>query len=187
MPQFADPIQGEAQCRGEDGIMGLEEVSTVSPLDIVALLESSPSISAPATPPPAPPTADASGKKGNSASSTHAPFDEKNEVSPTVVTPPPTPVPAPRRGDLTDAVLAHFRETYDRYLAARQDCDESIEGITYEHFCRTLTKNRNRILQQHPSDEVQFTVLMKGGRASVKAKRNIRRHAKSAIRNAQRT
>ena len=73
--------------------------------------------------------------------------------------------------DAVDPLEAHFHETYERYVAARAECGESTEGITFERFRRTLTKNREKILTSHPGSEVEFTVYVKNGRAALKAKR----------------
>lgn len=63
----------------------------------------------------------------------------------------------------------HFREVFDRFVALKQECGESVAGLTFEKFEVTLQKNRDAILGRHEAARVRFTVYTKGGKAALKA------------------
>jgi hypothetical protein len=64
---------------------------------------------------------------------------------------------------------AHFRETYDQYIATRKECGEATEGLTFEKFQVTLTKTRDQVLAKSPGKSVRFSVYVKDGKAALKA------------------
>jgi hypothetical protein len=85
--------------------------------------------------------------------------------------PPRPPSPSPQgggEGALMDEQV-HFQEVFDQYIATRQQCGESIEGLTMEKFSVTLRKNRDQILAKHAAKGVRFSVQIKNGKAALKA------------------
>lgn len=64
---------------------------------------------------------------------------------------------------------AHFRETYQQFVATKQQCGEAVTGLTYEKFKDTLRKNQEKIQQAHGTSKVRFTVYVKEGKAALKA------------------
>ncbi|MCG8557660.1 MAG: hypothetical protein MJD61_20590 [Proteobacteria bacterium] len=63
----------------------------------------------------------------------------------------------------------HFREIYDEYLATRKQCNESVEGLTFDRFAKTLRRNRDQIRSAHGAKAVRFTVYVKSGKAALRA------------------
>lgn len=64
---------------------------------------------------------------------------------------------------------AEWRSVYQQFVAAKQQCGESIEGFTYEKFRATLIKNRDALASRHGAGQVRFTVYIKDGKAALKA------------------
>ncbi|MCS6857167.1 MAG: hypothetical protein NZM37_05605 [Sandaracinaceae bacterium] len=64
---------------------------------------------------------------------------------------------------------AHFREIYEQYIATKQQCGESVAGLTYEKFREQLLRNQEKIQKTHGATKVRFTVYLKDGKASLKA------------------
>ncbi|MBN8610969.1 MAG: hypothetical protein J0L92_10320, partial [Deltaproteobacteria bacterium] len=64
---------------------------------------------------------------------------------------------------------AHFKETYNQFLATKQQCGEPVAGLTYDKFKETLRKNQEKIQQAHGTSKVRFTVYVKDGKAALKA------------------
>jgi hypothetical protein len=64
---------------------------------------------------------------------------------------------------------AHFKETYQQFIATKQQCGEPLAGLTYEKFKETLRKNQEKIQQVHGTSKVRFTVYVKDGKAALKA------------------
>ncbi len=64
---------------------------------------------------------------------------------------------------------AHFKETYQQFVATKQQCGEPVAGLTYDKFKETLRKNQEKIQQAHGTSKVRFTVYVKDGKAALKA------------------
>jgi len=64
---------------------------------------------------------------------------------------------------------AHFKETYQQFIATKQQCGEPVTGLTYDKFKETLKKNQEKIQQAHGTAKVRFTVYVKDGKAALKA------------------
>ncbi len=71
--------------------------------------------------------------------------------------------------DELDEDAAHFHETYVQYIATRQQCGESTEGLSYEKFEGTLIKTRDQVVAKHGAKGVRFSVYVKEGKAALKA------------------
>jgi len=69
---------------------------------------------------------------------------------------------ASRGGDPLAAVYAEF-------LQARLRCGEKVENLSQERFIEKLKKNREQIIAQTNCRDVRFNVVVKDGKASIKA------------------
>ena len=63
---------------------------------------------------------------------------------------------------------AHFRETFEKFMALRAEIGES-GNLTYEKFVAKLRQNREQMLSRGTARKVRFTVYKKDGRAAIKA------------------
>jgi hypothetical protein len=64
---------------------------------------------------------------------------------------------------------AEWHHVYEEFLRTKRECKEPTEGLTFEKFQQTLTKNRDALMQRHGCKRVRFSVYVKEGRASLKA------------------
>ncbi len=81
----------------------------------------------------------------------------------TVVGPPPT---GPRPGD---ALERYYRQVFDEFVATKEACDESIEGLDYKRFRAKLVRTRKSLLDRFECVDVRFRVYVKDGKAALKA------------------
>lgn len=63
---------------------------------------------------------------------------------------------------------AHFRETFDKFMALRAETGESA-SLSYDKFAAKLRQNREQLLSKGTARTVRFTVYKKDGRAAIKA------------------
>ena len=83
---------------------------------------------------------------------------------------PPPRRPAPGGGDgPVSSEVAEWRSVYDEFVATKKQCNENIEGFTYEKFEQTLKKNRDALVTRHGAKRVKFSVYIKEGKAALKA------------------
>ena len=78
--------------------------------------------------------------------------------------PRPQPLPKPVLPD-----EAHFQDVFHEFLAVRERCGESGDGLTFEKFAGKLRKNRDQMVQKYGCRTVRFQVYVKDGRAALKA------------------
>jgi hypothetical protein len=64
---------------------------------------------------------------------------------------------------------AHFKETFEQFLALREQTGEGKGNVTYEKFAARLRKNREDLLAKHGARGVRFAVYLKEGKAAIKA------------------
>jgi hypothetical protein len=76
---------------------------------------------------------------------------------------PPPPPPAPQADE--DQWQAVFQE----FLRVREQCGESIDGLTWDRFRQKLQKNRDGLVQKYACRTVKFQVYVKEGKAALKA------------------
>lgn len=62
-----------------------------------------------------------------------------------------------------------WREVYEQFVARRRECGEAVEGVTWDRFAATLQKSRAEVVARARSRSARFTVVVKDGRAAVKA------------------
>ena len=78
--------------------------------------------------------------------------------------PRPQPLPRPVAPD-----EVHFQDVFHEFLAVRERCGESGDGLTFEKFAGKLRKNRDQLVQKYGCRTVRFQVYVKDGRAALKA------------------
>lgn len=62
-----------------------------------------------------------------------------------------------------------LRAVYDAYVTAKRRCQEDTSKISYESVAATLRKQVPELLKQHNATAVEFKVVIKDGKASLKA------------------
>jgi len=79
-----------------------------------------------------------------------------------------TPRPARKRRD-ADLSDVQMRSLYDAYVGAKNRCNESTAGLTFEGMASRLRNQIPQILEKHQAKAVEFKVLIKDGKAMIKA------------------
>ena len=80
--------------------------------------------------------------------------------------PPPGARPPGAGGALPDDKM---RAIYNAYVAAKKQCKESTDGITYETVSKTINTQMPEVMKQHNAKAVDFKVVIKNGKATLKA------------------
>ncbi|MFB1484808.1 MXAN_5187 C-terminal domain-containing protein [Corallococcus sp. RDP092CA] len=78
----------------------------------------------------------------------------------------PRPAAAGPNGGMSDDKL---RAVYDAYVTAKRRCQEDTSKLSYESVAATLRKQVPELLKQHNAKAVEFKVVIKDGKASLKA------------------
>jgi len=90
-----------------------------------------------------------------------------------MVTPPPAPAPnpapPPAQAAPPEPDEAGWQGVYQEFLKVREECGESLEGLTWERFRQKLRKNRDSLVQKYACRTVRFQVYVKEGKAALKA------------------
>lgn len=92
--------------------------------------------------------------------------------APVARTPSPAAAAAPRppaaggSGGMSDDKL---RAVYDAYVTAKRRCQEDTSKLSFESVAATLRKQVPELLKQHNAKAVEFKVVIKDGKASLKA------------------
>ncbi|HZI16289.1 MAG TPA: MXAN_5187 C-terminal domain-containing protein [Myxococcus sp.] len=86
---------------------------------------------------------------------------------------PPSPTAAPPRppapGGSAGMSDDKLRAVYDAYVTAKRRCQEDTSKLSYESVAATLRKQVPELLKQHNAKAVEFKVVIKDGKASLKA------------------
>jgi hypothetical protein len=72
----------------------------------------------------------------------------------------------PKAPEISDDKL---RRLYDTYLVARQRCGETTDGISFESVASRIRAQVPQLLEKHKAKNIEFKVVIKGGRAVLKA------------------
>jgi hypothetical protein len=80
--------------------------------------------------------------------------------------PKPKEAPGEKSPEISDDKL---RRLYDTYLVARQRCGETTDGISYESVASRIRAQVPQLLEKHKAKNIEFKVVIKGGRAVLKA------------------
>lgn len=65
--------------------------------------------------------------------------------------------------------LRQWREVFDQFVAKRRECGEAADGVSWERFQSTLQKSKAEVLSRARSRSARFSIVVKDGRAAVKA------------------
>jgi hypothetical protein len=84
---------------------------------------------------------------------------------PAAAAPPAAPPPAPLPG----LAEAQMRALYEAYVAAKKRCNEDTSKVTYEAVARSVNKQIPEIARLYKAREVEFKVVIKDGKAILKA------------------
>jgi len=90
---------------------------------------------------------------------------------------PTPPRPPPSAAAVASAVVAaggplpdaQLRGLYAAYVAAKQSCNEDVSRLTYEALARSVSKQVPQLVAQYNARSVEFKVVVKDGRAVLKA------------------
>lgn len=88
--------------------------------------------------------------------------------------PPPPPggasrPPPPPGGGSSGGDEARVKQIYAAYMAAKRQCRESTDGITLDSVAQTIRSQTPELMKQHSAKSVDFKVVIKNGKASLKA------------------
>jgi hypothetical protein len=79
----------------------------------------------------------------------------------------------PRTGPVKPAVPsisdANLRRLYDTYLVARKRCGEATDGLTFDSMAARIRSQVPELMQKHKAKNIEFKVVIKGGKAILKA------------------
>ena len=175
LPTVTAPVGG-TPARGTPtappGMAARSSVSTAPP---------SSSAASQSTPPPVRPATGSTSSPGRPAvgAAASAPPPSRPAGAATVSTAPPSRAPSaapPARaasvpppsgsGGMADDKL---RAVYDAYVTAKRRCQEDTSKLSYESVAATLRKQVPELLKQHNAKAVEFKVVIKDGKASLKA------------------
>lgn len=62
-----------------------------------------------------------------------------------------------------------LRAVYEAYVTAKKRCNEDVSKLTYESMANTLKKQVPELLKQHKAQGVDFKVVIKDGKAVLRA------------------
>jgi len=62
-----------------------------------------------------------------------------------------------------------LRKLYDTYLVARQRTGESVAGLSYDSLASRIRSQVPELMKQHKARNIEFKVVIKGGKAVLKA------------------
>jgi len=62
-----------------------------------------------------------------------------------------------------------LRKLYDTYLVARKRCGEPTEGISFESVATRIRAQVPQLMEKHKARNIEFKVVIKGGKAVLKA------------------
>jgi len=80
--------------------------------------------------------------------------------------PPPARMSQPPPASISESSL---KRLYDTYLKAREQCGESNTGLSYDAVASKIRAQIPSLLTKHNARAVDFKVVIKGGRAVLKA------------------
>ena len=79
------------------------------------------------------------------------------------------PAAAPARNHAPEVSEANLRRLYDTYLVARKRCGESTAGMTFDAVASRIRAQVPELMQKHKAKNIEFKVVIKGGKAILKA------------------
>ena len=142
--------------RGPPAVAGATKLPSLTPAVPAVAVGGTPAAGRPAVPP------------GMAASKSAAPgVPAVAAARPAAAAPSaPRPAAAGPGGGMSDDKL---RAVYDAYVTAKRRCQEDTSKLSYESVAATLRKQVPELLKQHNAKAVEFKVVIKDGKASLKA------------------
>ncbi|MET0401202.1 MAG: MXAN_5187 C-terminal domain-containing protein [Cystobacter sp.] len=95
-----------------------------------------------------------------------APMAARPGVPPRAASPGARPVAASSASDLSDARL---KSVYDAYVTAKRNNKEDTSKMSYDTIAASLRKQVPELMKQHKANSVEFKVVIKDGKAVLKA------------------
>ncbi|ATB35258.1 hypothetical protein CYFUS_000670 [Cystobacter fuscus] len=95
-----------------------------------------------------------------------APVAARPAAPPRVAPPAARPAAASGSNDLSDARL---KSVYDAYVAAKRNNKEDTSKMSYDSVAASLRKQVPELMKQHKASSVEFKVVIKDGKAVLKA------------------
>jgi hypothetical protein len=62
-----------------------------------------------------------------------------------------------------------MRAIYDAYVSAKKKCNEDVSKLTFESVSASLKKQVPALMKQHNAKGVEFKVVIKDGKAVLRA------------------
>jgi hypothetical protein len=92
-------------------------------------------------------------------------------VAPGARPPPPPAAARAAAGPAADVPLSKEKldQIYSAYITAKKRCKESTDGITPDALAQSLRKQVPALIEQHGAKSVDFKVVIKDGKAILKA------------------
>jgi hypothetical protein len=79
----------------------------------------------------------------------------------------------PRTGPVKPAAPsisdANLRRLYDTYMVARKRCGEATDSLTFDSMAARIRSQVPELMQKHKAKNIEFKVVIKGGKAILKA------------------
>jgi len=76
----------------------------------------------------------------------------------------------PRQGGGASLPEDQMKSIYRRLIKAKRICGEDTESVRYESLVKTIDRQLPKLRQMHSGKDVDFQVVIRGGRAILKAK-----------------
>ncbi|MFY0583280.1 MXAN_5187 C-terminal domain-containing protein [Cystobacter fuscus] len=95
-----------------------------------------------------------------------APVTARPAAPPRAAAPAARPAAASGSSDLSDARL---KSVYDAYVAAKRNNKEDTSKMSYDSVAASLRKQVPELMKQHKASAVEFKVVIKDGKAVLKA------------------
>jgi hypothetical protein len=82
---------------------------------------------------------------------------------------PAVPVRPPSAGSASDLSDDKLKTVYDAYVAAKRRNKEDTSKMSYDNIAASLRKQVPELMKQHGAKAVEFKVVIKDGKAVLKA------------------
>jgi hypothetical protein len=95
---------------------------------------------------------------------------EKKTEAPAEVVPQIAPVkPAPEKFSEVQLSDDKLRAVYNAYVKAKKTCNEDISRISFDQVAQSLRKQIPELMKKHNARSVEFKVVIKDGKATLRA------------------
>jgi hypothetical protein len=64
---------------------------------------------------------------------------------------------------------AQLRQLYDVYVAAKKRCNEDVSRLSYDAVAKSVAKQVPELMAKHKAKSVEFEVVIRDGKAVLKA------------------